>query len=174
MAVKYEVKEVAGHALSMSTMKSGPTIEFCVFNDTRKVWSDGAYFVDSLKGRSRSAAKGRATKARNQYQSYFERTGKAWEVEQDAKAGEKVFAEEVRVLVELTERKLAAKVFSRLRLNGLNEEDKKEIADDATKIVIELMESRGTRHPSDYRKIRAYADAATRSLSVEAINYFIL
>jgi hypothetical protein len=175
MTVKYEVKEVAGEGLSLNTAKIGKTIQFAVFNGDRKVWNDGTYFSDSLQGRARSAAKGRATKACNRFQSYFERTGLCWEVEQDAKEGEKLFGDEVKALVDATERKLAATVFAKLRIGALDEDDKREIADAATKIIIGLIESRcSDGYISRYRRIRAYADAATRSLSAEAINYFIL
>ena len=108
MTVKYEVREVAGSGFSMGSGRIGDTIQYAVFNGERKVWSSSTYFADSLQGRARNAIKAQATKSRNSYQSYYDRTGKCWEIEQDAKEGEKLFGDEVKALIDLTERKFAS------------------------------------------------------------------
>lgn len=174
MTVKYEVREVVGEGLSLSTAKMGKTIMYAVYNGDRRVWSDDCYFADQLVGRARSAAKARAAKKRNAYQSYFDRTGKCWEVEQDVKEGKDLFEKETKELVFRTERELAPRVFSLLRTGGLNKSAKDELLKAASTIVVDTIEKRRKDgYVTRYRKIDAYCFASSVSLTAAVVKNFV-
>ena len=169
MTVKYEVREVAGSGFSMGSGRIGDTIQYAVFNGERKVWSSSTYFADSLQGRARNAIKAQATKSRNSYQSYYDRTGKCWEIEQDAKEGEKLFGDEVKALIDLTERKFASTAFAMLREGSTSKAARGMLYTKAREYIIERIECRRTDgYVSRYRKIAAYCASSNLDLLTEA------
>lgn len=172
--VKYTVHEVKGEGLSFNSMKCGKTIGYVVKNGDRKVWSTGMYFENQLVGRSRSAAKARATKAANQFQSYFERTGICWEIEKDAKEGAELFDAEVKALIDLTERKLARDLFQMYR-NGEtgHKTARAALYTKARETIMDLIVSRRSDgFVTRYRKIDAYRETNMRDLLTEASEPF--
>lgn len=78
-AGEYIVDVERGHGMAMSNLKMRPTVTAVVkFSDGQIAWRGPCYF----EGSESRNWKAQAGKQRRAYQSYFERTGNRWEVEQ--------------------------------------------------------------------------------------------
>lgn len=178
--MSYQVEQIMGHGISLSDrIKSGDTIHFAVvWVDeesellNRKVWRTDTYFVESLTPRQRSGMRLSAMNMCKRYADHYARTGKRFEVEEDAKKGADRWAKEVQIIVSIVEEKLCKTVFSMLRTGGLDEHSKLDLLKQAETLVEQQLEMRRKCKPLYYREIDAYNETANRNMAAEITEYF--
>lgn len=174
MTVKYEVREISGHGLSLggsglSKFTGGPTVTFGVFNGERRVWSTETYFTEHLKGRQKNGLRLQASNMAKRYQSHFDRTGKCFEHEQDLEDGKKFFEQDIEIIRKEAQRELAASVFDRWRARS---DPFAAVAADANEAAVKIIARRRDVHPTRYKRIEQYAQASKRDLLTEVRHWF--
>lgn len=171
MSVKYEVREISGHGISLGGPKltSGATVEFGVFNGERKVWSTNAYFVERMTGRQKNGVRLQASKACKRYQDHYDRTGSCFENERDLEDGKKFFEQDIDIIRKEVQRELAASVFDRWRAGA---DPFAAVAADAHEAAVKVIARRRDNHPTRYKRIGEYAEASGRDLRAEVLKWF--